>query len=250
MPLTSSHSDAVLPSARQFATTRWSAVLAAGKTGSHQALEALDQLCRVYWFPLYAWVRRQGHSPHDAQDLIQGFFARLIGKGDLADVDPRRGRFRSFLLASLKHYLANERDRLRAWKRGGRHHFVPLEIETAEARYGAEPLDTLSADRIYDRRWALTVLDQVMARLRAEFRDRDKEQLFETLKTCLTADRSALPYTELARQVGLGEGAIKVAVHRLRRRYRELLRDEIAQTVGDRTTVDEELRDLMDALRG
>lgn len=250
MPPTSSHPDSVSPSARRFATTRWTAVLAAGKPGSHRAVEALNQLCRTYWFPLYSWVRRQGHSPHDAEDLIQGFFARLIGKGDLAGVDPRRGRFRSFLLASLKHYLANERDKLRAWKRGGRHCLVPLETDTAEVRYGAEPLDTLSADRIYDRRWALTVLDQVMVRLRTEFRERDKELLFEELKTCLTADRNALSYAELAEQIGLSEGAVKVAVHRLRRRYRELLRDEIAQTVGDPAAVEEELRDLMNALRG
>lgn len=250
MPATSSHPDSISPSARHFATTRWSAVLAAGKPGSERSVEALDQLCRTYWFPLYAWVRRQGCSPHDAEDLIQGFFARLIGKGDLADVDPDRGRFRSFLLASLKHYMANERDKLRAWKRGGRHSLVPLETDVAEARYGAEPVDTLSADRIYDRRWALTVLDQVMVRLRAEFRDRDKEHLFDELKTCLTADRHELPYANLARQVGLSEGAIKVAIHRLRRRYRELLRDEIAQTVGDPATVEEELRDLMHVLRG
>jgi RNA polymerase sigma factor (sigma-70 family) len=250
MPPTSYHPDSVSPSARMFATTRWSAVLAAGTPGSPRTLEALDQLCRIYWFPLYAWVRRQSHSPHDAEDLIQGFFARLIGKGDLADVDPRLGRFRSFLLASLKHYLANERDRQRAWKRGGRHCFVPLETDTAESRYSAEPIDTLSADRIYDRRWALTVLGRVMARLRAEFRNLHKEQLFDKLKACLTADPNSLSHAQLAQQVGLSEGAVKVTVHRLRRRYRDLLRDEIAQTVGNPAAVEEELRDLMDALRG
>jgi RNA polymerase sigma factor (sigma-70 family) len=250
MPSTSTHRETASPSARRFATTRWSAVLAAGKPGSPRAVEALDQLCRTYWFPLYAWVRRQGHPPHDAEDLIQGFFERLIGKGDLADVDPERGRFRSFLLAALKHYLANERDRLQSWKRGGRHCFVPLDTDTAEIRYGAEPIDTLTADRIYDRRWALTILDQVMVRLRAEFRHRGKERLFDALKTCLTADRGAVPYAELARQLDVNEGAIKVAVHRLRRHYRELLRDEIAQTVGDPAAVEEELRDLMAVLRG
>jgi RNA polymerase sigma-70 factor (ECF subfamily) len=237
------------PGARQFATTHWSAVIAAGNPSSPRAFDALSQLCCTYWYPLYAWVRRQGYSPHDAQDLIQGFFARLLEQDDLADVDRSRGKFRSFLLASLKHYAANERDRLQAWKRGGRHRFVPLENDTAETRYGAEPADTLSADRIYERRWALTVLDQVMARLRAEFRTRGKENLFEQLKACLTGDRLDQPYAEFARQLGVGVSAVKVSVHRLRQRYRELLRDEIAQTVGDPTAVDTELRHLMEILR-
>jgi RNA polymerase sigma factor (sigma-70 family) len=240
-------SDSVSASARQFATTRWTAVLAAVKTDSPHAIEALDQLCRTYWYPLYAWSRRQGYAPHDAQDLIQGFFARLLEKRDLADVDPARGKFRSFLLASLKHYLANERDRERAWKRGGRHQFVPLDPELAESRYGTEP--SLSADQTYDRRWALTVLDQVMARLRAEFCQRGKASLFDQLKACLTGDRLDQPYAELAGQLGVSESALKVSVHRLRNRYRQLLRDEVAQTVGDTSTTEDELRHLMGVLR-
>jgi RNA polymerase sigma-70 factor (ECF subfamily) len=246
MPL---DTDSVPASARQFATTRWSAVLAAGRRTSPDAARALDQLCRIYWFPLYAWVRRQGHPPHDAQDLIQGFFARLLEKDDLAAVDPARGKFRSFLLAALKHYVANEQDRVHAWKRGGRHEFVPFETDAAESRYGAEPADNLSADRIYDRRWALTVLEQVMARLRAEFRSRGRETLFDQLKSCLTGERLDQPYADLARSIGVSESAVKVAVHRLRQRYRELLRDEIVQTLGDANAVEEELRHLMDALR-
>jgi RNA polymerase sigma factor (sigma-70 family) len=244
------HSDPDLPtaSARQFATTRWSAVLAAAKGGSTGSVEALDQLCRTYWYPLYAWVRREGHAAHDAEDLIQGFFARLIQKEDLAAVDPARGRFRSFLLAALKHYLANERDRSRAWKRGGRHVIVPLQTDMAESRYGAEPVDTLSADQIYDRRWALTVLDRVMFQLRIEFRRRGKEWMFDQLKNCLTPERAALSYAELARQVGLSESALKVSIHRLRQRYRELIQDEIAQTVGDPGLVREEMRELMNVL--
>ena len=248
MPSTSSHS--VPAAARRFATTRWTAVLAARKSDSPQAAEALDQLCRTYWYPLYAWIRRQGHSPHDAQDLIQGFFARLLHKDDLADVDPARGKFRSFLLASLKHYLANEGDRERAWKRGGRHEFVPLDADTAESRYHAEPADTFSADLIYDRRWALTVLELVMGRLRAEFRRRGKETVFDQLKSCLTGDRLDQPYGKLARQLGVTESAVKVSVHRLRQRYRELLRDEVRQTVGDTSTAEDELRHLMELLRG
>ena len=224
-------------------------MLAAGNPSSPHAFDALSQLCRTYWYPLYAWIRRQGYTPHDAQDLIQGFFARLLEQDDLADVDRSRGKFRSFLLASLKHYVANERDRLQAWKRGGRHHFVPLESDTAETRYGAEPADTLSADRIYERRWALTILDEVMARLRTEFRHRGKENLFDQLKTCLTGDRLDQPYAGLAGELGVSESAVKVSVHRLRQRYRELLRDEIAQTVRDPAAVNAELRHLMDILR-
>ena len=246
--MASTDSNSVHASARQFATTRWTAVLAAVRNDAPDAAEALDQLCRTYWYPLYAWIRRQGYAPHDAQDLIQGFFACLLEKHDLAEVDPARGKFRSFLLASLKHYLANERDRERAWKRGGRHQFVPLDPELAESRYGIEP--SLSADQIYDRRWALTVLEQVMARLRAEFCQRGKASLFDQLKACLTGDRLDQPYAELAGQLGVSESAVKVSVHRLRNRYRQLLRDEIAETVNGPAAVEEELRQLMAALRG
>ncbi len=245
----SAQSDSVPRAAREFVTTHWSAVLAAGSPDSPCAVQALNQLCRTYWYPLYVWVRRQGYSPHDAEDLVQGFFARLLEKDDLADVDRARGKFRSFLLASLKHFMANERDRLNAWKRGGRHQFVPLQTEAAEIRYGVEPSpDTLSPDRIYDRRWALTVLDQVMVRLRAEFCLRGREALFDQLKTCLTGDRLDQPYQELARQLGMSENAVKVSVHRLRQRYRKLLREEVGQTVGHPTEIEVELRHLMQIL--
>jgi DNA-directed RNA polymerase specialized sigma24 family protein len=179
--------------------------------------------------------------------MIQGYFARLLERDDLAAVNPTRGKFRSFLLASLKHYMANERDRAQAWKRGGRYQFEPLDPELAESRYGTEP--SLAADQIYDRRWALTVLEQVMARLRDEFSQRGKASLFDQLKASLTGDRLDQPYAELARQLGVSESAVKVSVHRLRKRYRELLRDEVAQTVGDSSTTEDELRHLMGVLR-
>src|SRR5436190_3040522 len=214
-----------------FTATHWSVVLSA-QGSSTPAAEALEKLCRTYWHPLYVYVRRQGHSPHDAQDLTQEFFARLIEKNYLGDVDREKGRFRSFLLASLKHFLANEWDKAKAVKRGGDQSFVSLNSESAETRYSLEPADTLSADKIFERRWALTLLEQVLARLREEYSDTGKTALFDRLKDCLTGDRSSLPYAELGSKAGMSEGAVKVAVHRLRRRYRDLLREEIANTVG------------------
>ena len=217
-------------------------------TDSPQAHQALELLCGNYWYPLYAYVRRQGHSAHDAQDLTQAFFARLLEKNYLADVHREKGRFRSFLLASLKHFLANEWDREQALKRGGGKRLIALDEDSAESRYKLEPRDDLSADKIYERRWALTLLDQVLAKLRGEFEKDGKLEQFETLKQYLSAGRTSVSYAQAADKLGMNEGAIKVAVHRLRKRYRELLRAEIAQTVATASEVEAEIRYLFAAL--
>jgi RNA polymerase sigma-70 factor (ECF subfamily) len=217
-------------------------------TDSPQAHQALETLCGNYWYPLYAYVRRQGHNAHDAQDLTQAFFARLLEKNYLADVQREKGRFRSFLLASLKHFLANEWDREQALKRGGGKRLMALDEDSAESRYKLEPKDDLSADKIYERRWALTLLDQVLAKLRAEFEKDGKLEQFETLKQYLSAGRTSVSYAQAADRLGMNEGAIKVAVHRLRKRYRELLRAEIAQTVATASEIEAEIRYLFAAL--
>jgi RNA polymerase sigma-70 factor (ECF subfamily) len=237
-------------SAAQFAETQWSLVLAAGRGGdSTRARDALAALCRSYWYPLYAFVRRQGHAPHDAQDLTQDFFARLLEKNWLAGVDRTRGRFRSFLLAAMKHFLANEWDKSKALKRGGGvHNFISLDAESAESRYALEPADNLTADKLYERRWALTLLDRTLARLRDEFVAEGKAKQFDELKFTLTGGRGETPYAELAAKFGMTEGAVKVMVHRLRQRYREVLRAQIAETVGDAGEVEAELRHLFATL--
>ena len=240
--------ETILAGAAQFATTHWSVVLSARDDRATQAQASLAKLCQAYWYPLYAYVRRQGHSAHDAQDLTQDFFARLLEKNSLEQVRREKGKFRSFLLASLKHFLANEWDRARALKRGGGLELISLDGDSAETRYGLEPAHGETADKIFDRRWALTLLDATLIRLREEFAAEGKTKLFETLKLTLTAERGTTPYAELATKLGLSEGAVKVAVHRLRQRYREVLRAEIADTVGTAGEVEEELRHLFAAL--
>ena len=210
------------------------------------SLPALAKLCEIYWYPLYAFVRKQGHSPHEAQDLTQEFFARLLERNWLDRVTPERGRFRSFLLASMKHFLANEWDRAQTLKRGGGIVFQSLDEGSAEARFRKEPAEQVTAEQLYDQRWALTLLDQVLARLRKEMADAGKIEQFEALKFCLTGD--APKYAEAARALQINEGAAKVAAHRLRRRYRTLIRDEIAQTVASSAEVDAELKHLFAAL--
>jgi RNA polymerase sigma-70 factor (ECF subfamily) len=236
--------------AAAFAETHWSLVLAARRGGdSTRAGDALAKLCQAYWYPLYAFVRRQGHTPHDAQDLTQEFFARLLEKNWLADVDRAKGRFRSFLLAAMKHFLANEWDKSKALKRGGGvHNFISLDAESAESRYALEPADTVTADKLYERRWALTLLDATLARLRAEFVADGKAKQFDELKFTLTGGRGDTPYAELAAKFGMSEGAVKVTVHRLRQRYCEVLRAQIAETVGSAEEVEAELRHLFAAL--
>jgi len=231
-----------------FVTTHWSVVLAAGRSDTTRARTALEQLCHHYWQPLYAYVRRTGHSREEAQDLTQAFFARLLAQNTVARADPARGRFRSFLLGSLKHFLAHEWEKGRAQKRGGEAQFLALEFDTAETRclQPIAPGDT--PDRAFDRQWALALLEVVLGRVRREYRDAGRDELFVGLKDTLTGGRSEIPYRELAARLGLSEGAVKVAAHRLRHRYRELLREEITNTVAGPEEVEEELKHLFAAL--
>ena len=215
---------------------------------SSDAQTALARLCEIYWYPLYAFVRRQGDSPHDAQDLTQEFFALLLEKGWLGDVQRERGRFRSFLLAAMKHFLANARDHARAAKRGGGLIALPLDDEIAEARYQRETAEHVSAEQLYDQRWAQALLAQVMTRLRREMEEAGKLAQFEALKFCLTGEKAL--YADVGRKLGINENAVKVAVHRLRSRYRALLRAEISETVATPEEVDDELRHLFVSLSG
>jgi RNA polymerase sigma-70 factor (ECF subfamily) len=233
-----------------FATTHWSVIVNTRALDSSVAREALEQLCKTYWYPLYAFVRRQGRAPHDAQDLTQEFFARLLEKNYLDDVRRERGKFRSFLLASMKHFLANEWDRARAQKRGGANAHVPIDTQSAETRYGLEPSHDHTPEKLFERRWALTLLDNVLARLREEFVASGKAEQFDQLKVALTADKRAVPYAELGARLRISQGAVKVAVHRLRARYREVLRAEIANTVASAADVEQEIRHLFAALAG
>lgn len=225
-------------------------VVTAGCNDTTQAHEALSHLCETYWYPLYAYVRRRGHSPEDAQDLTQEFFARLLAHNWLAQADQARGRFRTFLLTAMARFLANEWDKVRALKRGGGLPTLPLQLDTAETRFGVEPVDTRTPEQAFERRWAITLLDQVLRRLETEQQAEGKTAQFAALKTCLVGARESLPYDQIAQTVGLSEGAVKVAVHRLRERYRELLRAEIANTVTSAAAVDIEMRHLFNVLTG
>jgi RNA polymerase sigma factor (sigma-70 family) len=233
-----------------FAATRWTMVLAAaGGAPSVQAAEAMAELCRVYWFPLYAYVRRRGYESHEAEDLTQEFFLRLLAKNYLAGVDRQKGKFRAFLLASLKHFLANEWDRSQSQKRGGGQTVIPLDALSAETRYRLEPAHSLTPERLFERQWALTVLEQVLARLKVESVVLEGEPaVFNKLKQFLTGSVAAATYGQVAADLGMTEGAVKVAVHRLRRRYRQLLREEIAQTLASPEEVDDEIRYLLSCL--
>jgi len=247
--MTSRQRPAQSSSPAEFAATRWSLVLSAQANDSPQSDDALETLCRNYWRPLYVYIRRQGLSLHDAQDLTQAFFARLLEKNFLAAVAPGNGKFRSFLLASLKHFLANEWDKVRAQKRGGGKTFVSLDYETAEVCCAADSGEG-APDAIFDRRWAVTLLERTLARLRQEYISDGKEAVFEQLKEMLTGEQQSIPYAAVARRLASSEGAVKVAVHRLRRRYRELLRAEIADTVSGHEEIEEELRHLFAVLGG
>jgi RNA polymerase sigma factor (sigma-70 family) len=227
-----------------FTTTHWSVVLTAAKPEAPEAAAALESLCRTYWYPLYAYVRREGHNPADAQDLTQGFFAGLLARNSLLRVAPEKGKFRSFLLASMRHFLSDQRDRARAAKRGGGQEVLSLDAQEAEERYRLEPVDRLDAEKIYERRWAMTLLEQALLRLRDESAAAGKAELFERLRRFVAGDSDAT-WGEAAAELGLSEGAMKAAVHRLRARYRALLRDEIAHTVADPTEIEAEVRYLM-----
>jgi RNA polymerase sigma-70 factor (ECF subfamily) len=232
-----------------FATTRWSLVLAAGRGDAPEAQAALAALCEVYWYPLYAYVRRSGHPADEARDLTQEFFARLLEKHYLRAADSERGRFRSFLLTAFKRFLAKERHRARALKRGGGRRMLSLDFEQGESRFRLEPATDITAETIYERRWALTLLDRVMDRLRDDFERAGKRDDFDRLKVFLTGEAAAPNYREAAAELGTTEGAVKVAVHRLRRRFRDVVLAEIAQTVTAPEDVDEELRYLFEAIR-
>src|SRR5580658_4615133 len=210
------------PTVARFGDTHWSVILSAmDKHRPTEATDAREKLCRVYWPPLYAYVRRLGESPHDAQDLTQEFFARFLDKDYLAAVDQAKGRFRSFMLAALKHFLSNERDKQRAQKRGGGHALVPIDFHNAESQGGFEPAQNLTPEAIFQRRWASALLEQALARLRGEYAAAGKESVFEQLKQTLTEGRGAIAYAGLAAQLEISEAAVKMAVHRLRQRYRE-----------------------------
>jgi RNA polymerase sigma-70 factor (ECF subfamily) len=235
------------PGVSRFGQTHWSVVLsAAGKKDHALAEQSLEKLYRVYWLPLYAFIRRQGESPHDAQDLTQEFFACLLEKDFLGSVDQSKGRFRSFLLASLKHFLSNQRDR--AQKRGGGQTPLPLDFSDAETHAGFQPVDHQTPEKAFEKRWALTLLDRTLGRLRQEYAERRREELFEQLKTTLTEGRGSVAYAALAAKLGLSEAAVKMAVHRLRERYRQILRSEIAETVAAESEVEDELREVFRAL--
>jgi RNA polymerase sigma factor (sigma-70 family) len=234
--------------AGRFATTHWSIILAASDSASTQHEPALGTLCQTYWFPLYVYLRRRGYDSHQAEDYTQGFFAGILERKGLRKADPKYGKFRSFLLASLKNFLADEWDRDRAQKRGGDKKVFSLDFDAAASRYDQEPEHQMSPEKLFEKSWALTVLTRAMDRLKAETIVSDKQQLFECLKIYLTAEKGAVPYKNVAVKLGMTEGAVKVAVHRLRRGYRELVRDEIAQTVTTEAQIDEEIRDLFDAL--
>jgi len=231
-----------------FPPTHWSAVLSAGQPGSSEAAAALARLCQMYWYPLYVFVRRQGHNSNDAQDLVQGFFAQVLEKNYIGDADPAKGRFRSFLLLALKRFMANESDRSHRQKRGGGHEIISLDEEKTESRYRAEPADEMSPEKAFDRRWAMTMLQQVMARLEAEFADSDRACLFAELKVFLGGEERANSYAEIAQRLRTTEGTVKVTVHRLRQRYRELLRLEIASTVDGPEAIDDKICELFAAL--
>ena len=228
-----------------FATTHRSVVLAAGQGDSPQAIEALERLCRTYWYPLYAYVRRRGYQPQDAQDLTQGFFAALLTGKYLGQANRARGRFRTFLLTAFGNFLHNEHDRATALKRGGGREIVSWEAHTAEGRYAQEPAGGLSPEQIYEKRWAATLLERVLARLRDESIDAARRELFDQLKPHLWGEDEATPYAQLAARFNVSVSAIKVTVHRLRRRYREVLREEIAQTVADAAEIDGEIQYLI-----
>jgi RNA polymerase sigma factor (sigma-70 family) len=234
--------------ARQFETTRWSLVLSAGGTTSPDSRDALAQLCELYWYPLYAYVRRQGYDQHQAQDLTQGFFTRLLEKKIMASADSQRGRFRSFLLASLKNFLNNEWDHSQAQKRGGGRHPISLDAQSAESRYANEPAHERSPERLFERRWALTVLDLSLAELREQLSDQGQAVLFDRMKGALAGQTPGEPYRALGEELGMSEAAVKSALHRLRQRLGKIIRGRIAQTVDSPQEIEDELARLLAAM--
>lgn len=244
-------SDGGFPAAGggRFVTTRWSLVLAAGETSHARSAEALATLCEMYWYPVYAFIRRQGPPAQDAADLTQEFFARVLEKNYLHAADPSRGRFRAFLCASIRHFLSNERDRARTLKRGGNQLTLSLDVEAAEGTYRLEPRDDLTPEALFDRQWALVLLDRALGRLRTRLQATGKVELFDRLKGSLTGDSAEVPHAEVAKALGMTEGAIRVAVHRLRRQFRDTLLREIGETVSDPADIAAEVEYLLKAVR-
>ena len=232
----------------RFATTQWSLVLAAGRRGSAEAEEALGRLCAMYWYPIFAFVRRQGYSVDAAQDLTQSFFTRLIEKEDIGDADRNRGRFRTFLLTACQHFLSNERDRMLAIKRGGGRLPVPIDVALAEVRYQSSLAHSETPEHLYDRQWCLTLLTSVLDALRDEYAASGTSRQFERFRGFLTMDEDAGTHADAGRELGMSADAVKVAVHRLRRRYRDALRRQIAETVDSDEEIEDEMRHLLKTL--
>lgn len=230
---------------RGFATTRWSLVLAAGESDSDVSARALEELCAQYWYPLYAYARRRGYDTEDARDLTQSFFAKLLEKRDLRTADPTRGRFRTFLLSSMKNFLAGEWRKDNTLKRGGAVEILPLDFDSAEESYGLEPSHELSPEAIYERRWALGLLERAVTDLQSQYAQAGNLELFDALKGFLGGEDDVLPYSELSRRLGQSEGTLRTAVSRLRSRWRKRLRELVAETVGEESEVQDELRSLI-----
>lgn len=231
------------------ATTQWSQVLAARDGSDTQARAALESLCGTYWESLYAFVRHQGSSPDEAADLTQAYFTELLEKEFLTAVDPAKGRFRAFLLASMKNFLSHERERDRALKRGGGHRILSLDVEGAEQRYGVQPTEEMSPDQAFEYRWAVTMLNRALERLRQDSSASGRAEQFDVLKQYLTSATEQTPYREVTSTLGMSEGAVKMAVSRLRARLGQCLRAEVADTVADPSEIDDEVRRLLEALR-
>ena len=231
-----------------FSTTRWSIVLAAGKGAGDVAAAALSKLCEMYWHPLYCYVRRQGCNITEAEDLTQEFFARLLSKNYLGDLGPSQGKFRAYLLAAIKHFLSDERDRNRAGKRGGKIRVISLDAQAAELRYISEPVDGLTPEKIFEKQWALAILERAFDRLEKEFADSGKQRLFDLLKPVLTQNEDARSYREISTALNVSEGSAKMAATRMRRRYQELLKDEVAGTVSNQGDAESEFQFLISAL--
>ncbi|HEY9173448.1 MAG TPA: ECF-type sigma factor [Verrucomicrobiae bacterium] len=238
------------PAAATFTTTHWSVVLAVHTQDPGRARDALEKLCAVYWYPLYACLRRRGHAPPDAEDLVQGFIAHLLERQFFQDADPDKGRFRSYLLASLNHFVADTTERDARLKRGAGKPLLSLDAAMAEHRYELEPADPANPEQLFERRWALTLLDTVLQRLEKEAAESGRAVLFRQIKGVLLGDRGGVTYAELAPQLGLSEAALTMTVQRLRRRYRELVREEIAHTVSRPVEIEEEMRHLFQILGG
>ncbi len=232
---------------REFPPTRWSVVLVAQEKGaSAEAAAALETICRMYWYPLYGYARRCGRSAHDAQDITQGFFEQLLAKEWLDDVDQEKGRLRTFLIVALKRYMQNDRRRQQATRRGGKVPHIPIDAELAESKFAADP-GAEDAERAFDRQWAMTLLELTLEQVSTEYAG--KEADFEALKPCLLASRGMVNYGKLASKLAISEGAARVAVHRLRKHFREIYRQEILQTLPDAADVDAEMRHLAAAVQ-